>query len=564
MSASKSLLLFVLLGVSVLCLASPPPVAGQALEILAPTQLLRASALPVAVELRFNVPIAAGSFKAILNGKDVSSRFLVGPTGGAGDVSVSDGLLSGEQLNSLKILAKGQGGQNYSAHRQFSVFFPRVAAVQSVISPNGGSLILAGIGTVVFGAGSFDQPTRVEFSIVRQAESDLLLREAAGVFDSGARASYELSILADRLPNVDAEASLEVPAEFRVQLPANAEVRVFGRNIYISPIEQLETFELLAARALPSADRLAVTIPASLFSSEGRNDGRFRAVLSIGSTPTRDITTRRFDGEELLRPVPWDATLGWDSKDVQFTGTNSCSGTSLRPPVANPEVTSHYGPRPGVGAGPFHYGTDFRAPNGTDVLAMADGVIERVTAQAGNRGWGKYVVLRHTDGSKSLYAHLDRALFPEGSQVRAGDVIALSDSSGGVTGPHLHVEYAPNGTIYAKDGKVDLEPCMGVTISGAITVRDNGNLADDAFRVSIDGRVVCETSLGATNTCAVGNLRPGRAILTITAIVAPDNVGTYEITLADGLSFDGGGTRREGTLAEGQSASFGITIPDST
>lgn len=43
-------------------------------------------------------------------------------------------------------------------------------------------------------------------------------------------------------------------------------------------------------------------------------------------------------------------------------------------------------------------------------------------------------------------------------------------------------------------------------------------------------------SARATPT-AVGNLRPGAVTLTLTAFIAPDNVGTYEITLAEGLTF---------------------------
>ena len=72
------------------------------------------------------------------------------------------------------------------------------------------------------------------------------------------------------------------------------------------------------------------------------------------------------------------------------------------------------------------------------------------------------------------------------------------------------------------------EPCIDQNVSGSITVRDNGFLADDAFSVSLDGLIVCVTAIGASNTCGIGNLRSGTATLTLVAVIAPDNVGTYE------------------------------------
>lgn len=210
------------------------------------------------------------------------------------------------------------------------------------------------------------------------------------------------------------------------------------------------------------------------------------------------------------------------------------------------------------------------------VRSMADGTVENIgfderalpkpDPRTGKpvKGWGRYIVIRHEDGSKSLYAHLqkDGTLKAENEKVKKGEAIARADNTGGSTGAHLHVEYAPDGKIYKRGSKVDAKPCIDQNVEGSITVRDNGRVADDAFRVAIDGRVVCETSIGASNTCGVGSLRPGTVILTITAIIAPDNIGTYEVTLADGLKFADGTTQRSGSLSEGGSASFQVTVPE--
>jgi hypothetical protein len=155
-----------------------------------------------------------------------------------------------------------------------------------------------------------------------------------------------------------------------------------------------------------------------------------------------------------------------------------------------------------------------------------------------------------------------------GVSVQKGDTIGISDHSGGVVpgpggdGSHLHVEYAPNCAVFNNCAKQDVAKCIGA-VGGSITVRDNGNIADDAFRVAINGVAVCTTTIGASNTCAVNNLIPGTATLTITAVIAPDNVGTYQVTLGGGLTFSDGSSSRSGTIPQGGTATYTINIPQS-
>ena len=101
-------------------------------------------------------------------------------------------------------------------------------------------------------------------------------------------------------------------------------------------------------------------------------------------------------------------------------------------------------------------------------------------------------------------------------------------------------------------------------------MRDNGNLADDAYRILLDNIVLGETAIGASNTFAASNLRKGSHNLTLIAIIAPDNVATYEINLSDGLTFSDGSTRRATDpspganaplLPQGGSITFSIVVP---
>ena len=99
--------------------------------------------------------------------------------------------------------------------------------------------------------------------------------------------------------------------------------------------------------------------------------------------------------------------------------------------------------RPGVQGG-WHHGEDIFAPEGTPVLAVADGTIHTVGFQrlGGYRLW-----LRDTFGNDFYYAHLSAysPLAIEGRSVEAGDVIGFVGDTGDADGgsPHLHFEIHP-------------------------------------------------------------------------------------------------------------------------
>ena len=85
----------------------------------------------------------------------------------------------------------------------------------------------------------------------------------------------------------------------------------------------------------------------------------------------------------------------------------------------------------------FHSGLDMAAAKGTDVVATASG---KVLFAGTNKGYGKYIIIQHTDGVKTAYAHLNKILVKKGQTVEKGDLIAYVGTSGNSTGPHLHYE----------------------------------------------------------------------------------------------------------------------------
>jgi murein DD-endopeptidase MepM/ murein hydrolase activator NlpD len=105
-------------------------------------------------------------------------------------------------------------------------------------------------------------------------------------------------------------------------------------------------------------------------------------------------------------------------------------------PVAG-EVTSRFGPRNGS----FHDGIDIAAPEGTPVLAAADGYVMFSDVL---RGYGNVVILRHTNGYMTVYAHNKVNLVKEEQFVRRGDRLATVGKSGRASGANLHFEVRRN------------------------------------------------------------------------------------------------------------------------
>ncbi len=91
----------------------------------------------------------------------------------------------------------------------------------------------------------------------------------------------------------------------------------------------------------------------------------------------------------------------------------------------------------------FHSGLDIAAQRGTPIKASADGI---VTFSGKRGGYGNMVIIKHSDGKISRYAHADQLVVKRGQEVSAGQKIATVGSTGKATGPHLHFEIRESGS----------------------------------------------------------------------------------------------------------------------
>jgi len=113
-------------------------------------------------------------------------------------------------------------------------------------------------------------------------------------------------------------------------------------------------------------------------------------------------------------------------------------------PIKRGWISSYYGTRtnPFTGKLQFHKGMDFAAKSGSDVLAVAGGV---VTWSGKRYGYGNLVEINHGNGYITRYGHNKSNLVEVGSTVKKGQVISLMGSTGRSTGPHVHFEVIKNG-----------------------------------------------------------------------------------------------------------------------
>lgn len=148
-----------------------------------------------------------------------------------------------------------------------------------------------------------------------------------------------------------------------------------------------------------------------------------------------------FDEEE--EPELDIYTEGWDSQAV------NCYNAATVPNTAEIDVSNFAMPHPGYITSPYgyrrrfrrmHKGVDLKLNIGDTVRAAFDGKVRIVRNQGRRKGYGMYIVIRHTNNLETVYGHLSEWLVKPDQYVKAGDPIALGGNTGRSTGPHLHFE----------------------------------------------------------------------------------------------------------------------------
>ena len=115
-------------------------------------------------------------------------------------------------------------------------------------------------------------------------------------------------------------------------------------------------------------------------------------------------------------------------------------------PVSKGWMSSRFGHRtdPITGKRAWHNGADFAGKEGSDVIAVATGVVVYAGARS---GYGEMVEINHGNGYSTRYGHHKELKVKTGDIVRKGEVVGLMGNSGRSTGPHVHFEVFKNGRV---------------------------------------------------------------------------------------------------------------------
>ncbi|MEB3100893.1 peptidoglycan DD-metalloendopeptidase family protein [Ferviditalea candida] len=116
---------------------------------------------------------------------------------------------------------------------------------------------------------------------------------------------------------------------------------------------------------------------------------------------------------------------------------------SIWPTISN-RITSGFGYRvdPFTGRPGFHSGVDIGGNLNDPVYVTAEGIVETTGYDVFH---GRNIIVKHANGIKTWYMHLNQILVTEGQKVGKGEVIGRLGSTGRSTGPHLHYQVVKRG-----------------------------------------------------------------------------------------------------------------------
>lgn len=178
----------------------------------------------------------------------------------------------------------------------------------------------------------------------------------------------------------------------------------------------------------------------------------------LAETKNKESEYKKMIAEKKERKLALEKEIGdFEAKlkaVIDVTKIPKYGSGALAYPVEKVIITQYFGNTPfatansQVYSGRGHNGIDFGVPVGSKLLAAQDGTVlgtGNTDAACPGASYGKWVLIRHSNGLTSLYAHLSNPLVSTGQTVKQGDIIGLSGNTGYSTGPHLHF------TVYASD-----------------------------------------------------------------------------------------------------------------
>ena len=199
----------------------------------------------------------------------------------------------------------------------------------------------------------------------------------------------------------------------------------------VSALYGLRQSKILTGKSAPSATTVAAGLNADALTKDDY-------AATVGQLDALRLTAISGVAASAL-------SVGLGSADTLEDWERLASSPTLWPVMGR--ITSSFGertdPMGGEGEGEFHRGIDIGAEYGQPVYATADGVVEAANLDG---GYGRRILIDHSHGIETLYAHLSSMAVETGEAISRGQIIGYVGQSGRSTGPHLHYEVHVHGT----------------------------------------------------------------------------------------------------------------------
>lgn len=160
------------------------------------------------------------------------------------------------------------------------------------------------------------------------------------------------------------------------------------------------------------------------------------------------------------------------------------------------EINSLYGKRihpVTQEVGKMHWGVDFTSHADNTIVASAGGRV-RVADHIGNTGFGKYVVITHSNGWETLYAHLASVTVKRNETVKQGAKIGVKGTTGRSTGVHLHFEMTKG--KWKDNYTTHVNPLLYYKDEQVITIQEKLKML--GYAITVDGYYGSDTIKAVT------------------------------------------------------------------
>ncbi|MCQ2097585.1 MAG: peptidoglycan DD-metalloendopeptidase family protein [Fibrobacter sp.] len=200
-------------------------------------------------------------------------------------------------------------------------------------------------------------------------------------------------------------------------------------------------------------------------SSDAEAEQAAAEVAESADEESAETENAQFDEKEEISASDAEAMAAATPAQADSSAPETLDFSTWINPACKPvHTTSPYSIRKGR----LHRGVDVKVAIGDSIVAVAPGKV--IISKYNKGGYGHYIVLKHENGTQTVYGHLSKRLKNVGDRVDQGQLIGLGGNTGRSTGSHLHFEI--------RYGDINIDPSTVINF-------DEGKLLDNVDKYSV-------------------------------------------------------------------------------